>query len=119
MLKQIPIPRFFDAMSVRLNGPEADGKDIAVNITFTDRQENYVLKLENAVLHHTQADPDPEANATLKLTHDLYLRIFTGQVNMTDAVASGDLELEGDRNDLIQFFSLFARPQGFFNIVTP
>jgi alkyl sulfatase BDS1-like metallo-beta-lactamase superfamily hydrolase len=119
MLKQIPIPRFFDAMSVRLNGPEADGKNIAVNITFTDRQENYVLKLENAVLHHTQADPDPEANATLKLTHDLYLRIFTGQVNMTDAVASGDLELEGDRNDLIQFFSLFARPQGFFNIVTP
>ncbi|MCP4753923.1 MAG: MBL fold metallo-hydrolase [Proteobacteria bacterium] len=119
MIRQIPVSKFFDTMAVRLKGPEADGKNITINITFTDRLENHVLKLENAVLHHKRADPDPEAAATLKLTHELYLRIFTGKAKMAEAAAAGDLVLEGDANELIQFFALFGKPQGFFNIVTP
>ncbi|MCP4757806.1 MAG: MBL fold metallo-hydrolase [Proteobacteria bacterium] len=119
MLKQMPISKFFDAMAVRLNGPEADGTNVVVNITFTDRRENYVLALENAVFHHKQADPDPKADATLKITHELYLKVFTGQADMIEADGTGDLELEGDREALIRFFSLFERPQAFFNIVTP
>ncbi len=119
MLKHIPLPRFFDAMCVRLNGPEADGRNMVVNISFTDKQETYVLTLENSVLHHKKSDPDPAANASLKLTHELFLRVFTGQVNLADAAGTGELELDGDPNDLMQFFSLLTRPQGAFNIVTP
>ena len=97
----------------------ADGKNIVINIEFTDRQENYVLTLENAVLHHKKADPDPAATASLKLTNELFLKVFTGQVQMADVAGTGELELDGDLNDLIQLFSLLSRPQGFFNIVTP
>ena len=119
MMAHIPIPKFFDAMCVRLDGPKADGKQLSVNITFTDRQETYVLRLENAVLHHKRSAPDPEASATLDLTYELFLGIFTGQVDMAEAAAAGKLELDGNLEDLIQLFSLLTRPQGFFNIVTP
>ena len=119
MLKHIPLSKFFDSMCARLNGPEADGKELAVNITFTDKQETYVLKVENAVLHHKKADADPQATATLSLTYQLFLKMFTGQIKMADAVGTGEMELEGNLDDLVQLFSLLSRPQGFFNIVTP
>jgi alkyl sulfatase BDS1-like metallo-beta-lactamase superfamily hydrolase len=73
LLRHTPVPRFLDAMAVRLNGPDAEGKDMTINLVFTDLGESYVLSLKNAVLHHHAGPPDPGANATLKLTQELYL----------------------------------------------
>ena len=64
LLEQTPISNFLDAMSVRLNGPEADGKNLMINLVFTDLSQSYVLHVENAVLHHKMAPPDARANAT-------------------------------------------------------
>ena len=118
-LGQMPISSFFDVMAVRLDGPKADGVRITVNFTFSDRKETYVLRLENAVLHHYLEDPDPDALATLTLTHDVYVRIFTRQITMMDAVAAGEVKIDGSADDLIRFFSLFTTPKGMFPIVTP
>jgi len=38
---------------------------------------------------------------------------------MPDAVATGDVNLDGNLDDLVEFFGLLTQPQGFFNIVTP
>ncbi len=119
LIRQMPISGFFDIMAVRLDGPAADGVKMAINFVFTDRDESYVLKLENSVLHNYCIAPDPEANATLTLTHDLYVRIFTRQTTMVDAAGTGDLKIEGSTDDLIRFFSFFPQPQSSFNIVTP
>ncbi|MFO7568435.1 MAG: alkyl sulfatase C-terminal domain-containing protein, partial [Smithellaceae bacterium] len=119
IVRQMPIPSFFDVMAVRLNGPEAEGKNLTINFIFTDRDESYVLRLENSVLHHYRKDPDANANATLKLTHDLYVRIFTRRTTMFEAAASGELKIDGSTDDLIRFFSLFTAPNGMFPIVTP
>jgi linear primary-alkylsulfatase len=119
LIRQMPISSFFDIMSVRLDGPEADGEEMAINFVFTDRNESYVLRLENAVLHHYQIDPDPNANATLTMTHELYIRIFTQQTTMIKAAESGELKIDGSVDDLIRFFSFIKPPQGQFNIVTP
>lgn len=119
LLRQMPIGGFFDLMAVRLNGPEAQGHDLTINFIFTDRGESHVLRLENAVLHHYRREPDPVANASLTLTHDLYLRIFTRRTTMMAAAASGELQIEGSTDDLVRFFSLFTAPNGMFPIVTP
>ncbi|NQU65647.1 MAG: MBL fold metallo-hydrolase, partial [SAR324 cluster bacterium] len=68
---------------------------------------------------HYLTPPDPGANATLKLTHALYVRIFTGKTTMMEAAESGELEIGGSTADLIRFFSLFTKPTGLFNIITP
>jgi len=119
MLRRTPPSHFFDSMAVRLNGPEAEGKDTAVNVVFTDRGECHVLWLENAVLHHRQGDPDPDADATIRITHDLFVRMLTGQAGIKETLFSDELETGGDRLALLRFLLLFEKPDARFPIVTP
>ena len=43
-------------------------EDTVLNFVFTDVDETHVVEIENAVLHHRRADPDPDASATIRLT---------------------------------------------------
>jgi len=119
VLRQTPVQRFFDSMAVRLNGPKAEGVELSVNFVFTDLGESYLLDIGNAVLHHRPSGPDASADATLKLTHEMFLAMLTGQAGLKDLLLSDDIELEGSTLDLLQFFSLLDKPDGRFNIVTP
>ena len=119
VLRQTPVQRFFDSMAVRLNGPEAEGVELSVNFVFTDLGESYLLDIGNAVLHHRPSGPATPADATLKLTHEMFLSMLTGQAGLKDLLLSDDIELEGSTLDLLQFFSLLDKPDGRFDIVTP
>ena len=119
VLRQTPVRRFFDSMAVRLNGPDAEGVDLSVNFVFTDLGESYLLDIGNAVLHHRPSSPDTPADATLRLTHELFLSMLTGQAGLKALLLSDDIELEGSTLDLLKFFSLLDRPDGRFDIVTP
>ncbi len=119
LIKQTPVERFFDSMAARLNGPDAEGKDLTINVTFTDLNESYVLTLENSVLHHRRAAPDPKANASIKITHGLFVDMLVGKVGIKDMVFSDELETDGSKMDLIGFLRLIEKPEGKFNIVTP
>jgi len=118
MLRHTPVPRFLDAMAARLKGEDAEGKELTINLVFTDLKESYVLNIKNAVLHHHPGS-DSRANATLKLTHELYLKMLIGSAGLKDTLMSDDLKVTGSRLDLVRFFALFEKPDGKFNIVTP
>ena len=119
LLGRLPPELFFASMATRLNGPKADGKQIKLNFVFTDLDESYVLTLENAVLHHRRADRDPRADATVMLTRDFLVRLATRQAGLRDMLFSDDLNVEGSRTALLNFFSLLDSPDGSFPIVTP
>jgi len=119
VLRQTPVRRFFDSMAVRLNGPDAEGVTLSVNFVFTDLGESYLLDIGNAVLHHRPSTPDSPADATLKLTHEMFLSMLTGKAGLKDLLLSDQIELEGSVLDLGKFFSLLDKPDGRFNIVTP
>ncbi len=119
ILRRTPVDRFFDSMAARLNGPDAEGVELRVNFVFTDLGQSHLLEISNAVLHHWPSDPETEASATLKLTHDLFLQMITGKAGMAELLLSDDLELAGSKLDLVRFFSLFDKPEGRFSIVTP
>ena len=119
VLTKTPVPYFFDSMAVRLNGPKAAGKKMTVNVRFTDIRKNYMLRLENAVLHHRAAGSEDQADVTVNITHPLFIRMLTGEAGLRDTVFSDDLSIEGSKLDLLQFLLLFEKPSGNFNIVTP
>jgi alkyl sulfatase BDS1-like metallo-beta-lactamase superfamily hydrolase len=119
ILRRTPVDDFFDSMAARLNGPDAEGADLSVNFVFTDLDESYLLEISNAVLHHRPSEPGAQTNATLKLTHEMFIRILTGKAGLKDMLLSDEIELEGSKLDLLKFFSLFDKPDGRFNIVTP
>ena len=119
VLRQTPVRRFFDSMAVRLNGPDAAGVELSINFVFTDLGESYLLEIGNAVLHHQPSGPDTPADATLKLSHEMFLAMLTGRAGLKDLLLSDEIELQGSKLDLLQFFSLLDQPDGRFNIVAP
>ena len=130
VLLETPVERFFDTLSVRLNGPKAEGENYGIQVNFTDKNLSFVLQLENSVLyHHTSADwkakkanndlADSEINATLNVKHELFVDMLIGRAGLKKTLFSDDLSIDGSKLDLLAFLSLFDRPMGDFNIVTP
>ena len=118
VLKHAPIERFLDAMAASLNGPDAANVELTINLVFSDLGESHVLAIENAVLHHHRAPPDPQADATLTLTKDFFLRMVTGGAGASDLLLSDDTDIEGSRIDLARFFRLLDKAPGTFPIIT-
>ena len=120
MLLLTPIENFFDTLAVRLKAEDAEDKQLSVTIHFTDMNESYRLWIENAVLHHKPLTAaDPAADATLNLTHELFVNILIGEAGLKDTLFSDDLSVNGSRLDLVRFFSLFEKPVTSFPIVVP
>ena len=119
VLEKTPVSYFFDSMAVRLNGPKAEGKMITANIIFTDINESYELTLENSVLHHRRLVPGSLGDLTIKITHDLFIRMLVGRAGLKNTIFSDDLSVEGSKFELLKFLLLFEKPSGTFNIVTP
>jgi alkyl sulfatase BDS1-like metallo-beta-lactamase superfamily hydrolase len=119
LLRETPVPRFLDLIAAMLNGPDAEGTDLVINFTFTDLGRNYVLTLENAVLHHREGAAAPGADATMELTHDMFIRMLLGQVKVREMLFSDEVNFEGSELDLLRFFSLLDEPDDLFDIVVP
>ncbi|NIB43026.1 MBL fold metallo-hydrolase [Pseudomaricurvus alkylphenolicus] len=119
LIAEVPTPLFFDNMAASLNGEKADGADHVINVRMTDTDENYVLWIENAVLHHKQRELDPAADAGIEITRELFLQLVTGQAGMKDTLFSDQLSVNGSKMELLSFFSMFDPTVGNFNIVTP
>jgi alkyl sulfatase BDS1-like metallo-beta-lactamase superfamily hydrolase len=118
LLQHTPIERILEAMATRLNAPKAGSIELKINLVFSDLKANYVLQVENGVLHVRKSAPAPDANATLTLTKALFLRMVTGDVGATDLLLSDQTRIEGSRIDLGRFFALLDKTPGNFPIVT-
>lgn len=119
VLRHTPVERFLDAMAAALDGPAAEGKDLKINLVLTDTKESHVMWIENAVLHHRKAPPAGDANATLALTHGMFVRLVAGAAGARDLLLSDEVKVTGSRVDLARFFGLLEKAPGTFNIVTP
>ncbi|PKG76126.1 alkyl/aryl-sulfatase [Shewanella sp. GutCb] len=119
ILLRSPVENFLQSMASRVIGPEAFGEEFELNINFTDLDKNYVLTLKNAVLHHKLAPKSATANATLNISHELFIDLIIGSAGVSDVLFSDELQIEGSKIDLASFFSKLDKPKGVFNIVTP
>ncbi|MGL4318965.1 MAG: alkyl/aryl-sulfatase [Pseudomonas sp.] len=117
VIKAMPPEMLFDYLAVRLNGPNAAGKKIFLNIDFTDLKKEYGLSVENAVLNYGKPLAKPDVTLTLsKATLDA---IQLKQTTLENAIAKGDLKVDGKREALTEFLGLLDVFPFWFNIVTP
>jgi alkyl sulfatase BDS1-like metallo-beta-lactamase superfamily hydrolase len=110
---------FFDFLGVRLNGPKAVGKKIALNFEFTDTGDRYALGVENAALHYSKGRLHTEPNASLTLTRSSLNDIILGAASLDDKIESGEVRIDGSRSSLDEFVGLLDSFELWFNIVTP
>jgi len=114
-----PVDKFFESMSVRVKGEKASGEKLSIKISFIDLNEHYLLSINNAVMHHKKVGKSTPADASLTLTHPLFIDILIGHASLKETLLGDDLSVDGSTLDLIRFFSLLDLPKGTFNIVTP
>jgi linear primary-alkylsulfatase len=119
VLKRTPVDKFFQSMSVRLDQDKASGVDMVVAISFSDLGKSYRLSVNNSVMHYRETDASDPANASLVLSHDLFVRMLTGTVGLRETLTSDELSVDGSVIDLVRFFTLFGPADGLFTIVTP
>lgn len=119
MIKNMPPSMLFDYLAVRLNGPRAAEKNLALNIRFTDLDEEYLLTVENGALNHKKGRSSPDADATITLTKSVLDDVQLGNAVLDDKIKSGDIKIEGNAEALSEFMGLLDTYNYWFNIVTP
>jgi hypothetical protein len=63
-------------------------------------------------------EPADDANATLTLTRDIFVKMIAGTAGVKDTLLSDDLKIGGSKIDLVRFFGLIDKAPGTFAIVT-
>lgn len=119
LLEQTGGEQFMQMFAVALNGPKAEGVELTLNVTFSDLNTNYVVTVENSVLHARLGPADADANASLTLTRPMLVKIISKQAGISDLIGSPDIEVDGSLLDLGRFFALLDKPDLVFPIVTP
>lgn len=130
VLLQTPIPTFLQTIAVSVDADKAAGKDLVVDLVFSDVGESYVLVLRNSVLNFylrsldqslqsNEVDKKHDSTVTLTLTKELLLEILTGQGSLREILLGDDLSVDGSLLDLLSFFRSLDSGAGNFPIVTP
>jgi linear primary-alkylsulfatase len=119
IIRAAPLDLIFDLLAVQLNGPNADGKTITLNATFTDINEQYVLSVNNGVLNYAKGKRADAADATLTTTRAVLDQIILGEATWTDTLTANEATVKGNPEKLIEFLALMDAFDGWFNIITP
>lgn len=119
LIRATPVSEFMQLLGAVLDGQKADGKTFTLTINFTDLQEVHTLELANAVLHHRTGKAATEADATIDITHALFVRMLTGSAGAREILFSDDVSVSGSRLELVKFFALLDSPEPVFEIVRP
>ena len=114
----MPVEMLFDYLAVRLNGPKAAGRRLALNLDFSDLHEQYALVVENGVLNHFRK-PLADADATVTLSKLALADVQLGKATVPELVAAGRIRIDGRQAAFGEFLGLLDRYPFWFNIVTP
>ena len=116
-IKAMPPEMLFDYFAVRLNGPKAWGKKIALNVNMPDLKQQYSLRVENGVLNYGK--PVAKADANITLNKSVFDAMQLGDISVDDAVSKGDIKIDGSSEAFKEFVGLLDKFPFWFNIVTP
>lgn len=118
VVKAVPLELYFDLLAVRLNGPKAARKDLAINFRLTDTQEKAYLFLSGGALHH-RIGYTRDGVPTLSMTRAALDAINTKTRTISELRKSGELTIDGSALKVKALFDLIEEPGYWFDIVTP
>ncbi len=119
VVKAMNAEMVLDYMSVRLNGPVAEGKTLRINWKLPDTGEIYALAVEDAVLLYKKGKPWPDADATLSIPRVNLTAVVSGETDIGKEVAAGRAAVDGDAEAVKTLFGLMDSFPLLFPIVTP
>lgn len=116
---EMPLENFFQFMSVRLNGPKAEGVILNIEIVFDDVEENYFMKLGNSVLNIFKAKSRSNPDLRLFVSEGDFKSMMMKVSSPSQLVTEEKLKIKGEQDVLEKFIALFEDFPKSFPIVTP
>ena len=118
MVSHLTPEMLFDALAVRIIGPEAWDKKMAIEIIVPDEEATYHLWLSNGALIYSTAPQSGSVDVTLTGTAK-QLTALAAYGPDPEALGKAGIKIDGDKSALDTFSSLFDQGDPDFNIVTP
>jgi len=118
-IKSLPVSELLDSLSVRLNGTKAGAQKFKINVSMTDRGEQFLLSVENAVLHCYANRQDKAAGVSLSLNKASLAELVLKEKTPDELENDGALKTEGDVVVLTQFLDVLDIFDFWFEIVMP
>ena len=115
----MPYELFFDYLSIRLNGPKAEGKTIKLNLDFPDTKDKYLLVVQYGVLQYHKGQQAKDADASLTMNRDTLNQIIEGKLKVEQGVTKGTIKLKGDSKKFDDFVALLDKFDPWYQVVMP
>ncbi len=118
-IKALSPDLLFDYMAIRLNGPKADGKRMVLNFEFMDTNQKYTVMVANSVLDYSTGIQSKGYDAHVILSHSVLAEILLNSANLEEKITTGEVKVSGEKDKLVELFSLLDKFEFWFNIVEP
>ncbi|OHT81342.1 alkyl/aryl-sulfatase [Mycobacteroides saopaulense] len=122
MMDALTIDQVFDALSLRVNGPQAWSERFVSDWRFTDENRVHRVELRNGVLVHYDRPAGgklPPPDVTFSLTKPALIKVLLAGADPAAAFASGEITVEGDATGFARLAAVLDQPDPGFAIVTP
>jgi alkyl sulfatase BDS1-like metallo-beta-lactamase superfamily hydrolase len=111
--------QLWDVLGVRLNGPNAEGKQIVLNWNFTDTGETFILTLDNCALTYVEGAQAATADASFTLARGTLDEVIAKLTTFQEAVGTGKIKFTGNPMRLGELMALMDEFPRMFEIVEP
>jgi alkyl sulfatase BDS1-like metallo-beta-lactamase superfamily hydrolase len=119
MVRALAPSMFFDFMGVRLDSDKAQGHDMTLNWIFPDLKKAFALTVRNGVLTYREGMRHPKPDVTVTMAKSTLDRINLRRVDLTTAIGTGDIRLDGDGSKFSELMSYMSTFDASFGIVAP
>ena len=106
LVTSIPIGNFMAAMPIHLDPEKSSDTDVLVSFRFPDVDESYAIHVRRGVAEFRRALPE-HPDVAITVVSGVWREIVVGLRNPALAFASGAVQVEGSKLDLIGFLRLF------------
>jgi len=117
-VRAMSLDLFLDYLGVRLNGPRAAERDLAIGLELTDQNATWTLLVRNGALSHRPGIADG-ADVTVAISRSALDSVILGDATIEELGKTGDVDIRGDSAVLERFVALLDTFEFWFDIVTP
>lgn len=110
---------FFDYLAVRIDGLKAQHLKMRIGWLFTDLQKSFTLNLQHGALTWSASDGTTETDLRVAMSRSTLNQILCGETGFRDALAAGDLVLEGQTALFGSMLETLDQFDGDFDVVEP
>ena len=109
ILRALPVSKFFESMTVRLDPVKSADAQITMAFRFTDTGKVYAVEVRRGIAQVHETKP-AKVDATLLLTTSNLHRVMARQTTFAQMLQAGEIKAEGNVATLAKFNSFFDAP---------